>query len=97
MKTSCIGYSKHVKIQSLQTKICRRRGDLEVFLRRTETYVCSFEWSDEYINFLFDLDGLSYAPLESRNFAWHHHQSLDTYTMIFDILAIQFDDFCGGN
>ena len=32
----------------------------------------------------FFLDDSSSAPLESPKFAWHHHQTLDTYT-IFDL------------
>ena len=30
---------------------------------------------------LFLLDDSSSAPLKSPKFAWHHHQSLDTYTI----------------
>jgi len=38
--------------------------------------------------FLFDLDGSTSAPLEFPKFAWHHHQSLDTY--LYDFILKYF-------
>ena len=47
----------------------------------------TIHFHDKYLakNLVFNYDCSAFAPLESPKFAWHHHRTLDTYTIFSKI------------